>query len=70
MKPNNDIPERIRPRYLKLPASARYMSVGQGLLKELIEDGKIRAIMVGRSSVIDTHDMDRFMATAKEVSHA
>ena len=61
---DNDISSPIK-RLLNVQAAAEYLSIGKTLLYQWIDRGRIPCIKINSRSLIDIHDLDRFIDELK-----
>lgn len=56
----------IVPRLLRIPQAAQYLGATNWCVEELVRDGKIPFLTVGKYRVIDIRDLDEWIDAEKE----
>ena len=56
-----EINSPVRPGALSFPGAAAYIGVGLTKFKELVRDGHVRAVHIGRRAVAPVDELDRYL---------
>ena len=52
-------------RLLTVKEALKYLKVGRTTLYKLIKEGKIKPVKIGKRTLIDKNDLDRFIEESK-----
>lgn len=66
---DDDDPERISARLLHVEEAAKLLSIGRTKAYELIADGQLYAIHLGRATRISSLEVDRFIRSVDRQPH-